>query len=249
MWIRSLALSAFAGAMFFACGGRTDGLSSPSSSSSGSSGGTSSGSSGGTSSGSSSGDTSTGSSSGFAPRCVFVDVGTYDRSCNTPSDCAFVTGGEVCDGSCDGCGSDLVSASELPRYDAAISRIHLATCRCGVPPPVGCIDHQCTSGDTSADAGGAEASACVNIDLSTYDRSCKADSDCIQISSGMLCSPTCLCGGSAINIDGQARYDDAIAPLEPGLCPCPFLGPTRCVAGECTVCGVGPNPFNCPDGG
>jgi hypothetical protein len=248
MWVRALTVSTLVATFFLACGGRTDGVGSSSSSSGASSGGSGSGS----GSGSSSGSTSSGSSSG-STSCVFVDLSTYDRSCNTASDCVYVTGGDICNGSCPwSCGSDLINASQLGRYESAVASIQVNdNCECGVAAPPQCIDHLCTYGVDVVDAGPADAGLCVDVDLSTYDQSCKGDSDCVEISAGLLCSGNCACGGSTINVDGQARYDQEIAPIDFGLCPCPAEGVPRCVTGKCTLCGsLGQNqPPGCPDGG
>jgi hypothetical protein len=248
MWNRALAASSLVAALVFACGGRTDGVGSPSGSSSGAS--SSGASSSGSGSGSSSGSTSSGSSSGTAS-CVFVDLSTYDRSCNRASDCTYVSGGEICDGSCPwSCGSDLINVSDLARYESAVASIQPANCECGVPAPPQCIDHQCTSGVDVVDAGPADAGRCVNVDLSTYDQSCKLDSDCVEITGGVICDGSCACGGSAVNADGQARYDQTIAQVTLAPCNCPALGAPRCLKGQCMLCAFGPNPTpGCPDGG
>ena len=105
-----------------------------------------------------------------------------------------------------------------------------------------------------ADAGPPpeDADVCVTVDPSTYDRSCQQTSDCIDITSGTLCSSGCLCGGTAINVDGQAQYEQAISALPPGeACGCPYFGMATCVQGQCVICG-GPQaqqPIGCPDGG
>lgn len=73
----------------------------------------------------------------------------------------------------------------------------------------------------AADAG----VACVDTDVSTYDRSCSKDSDCINIQS-VMCAGECYCacgGNAAINVDGRARYQQAVAPVLPLLnntCTC-----------------------------
>ena len=70
---------------------------------------------------------------------------------------------------------------------------------------------------------------CVNVDPSTYDRSCSKDSDCALIDVGQLCSGGCLCGlSAAINVAGLPKYRTATAGISPGL-------PT-CVAGRCDLC-------------
>jgi hypothetical protein len=79
------------------------------------------------------------------------------------------------------------------------------------------------------------ATGCVNVDLSTYDRSCNKDSDCVEITSGMMCPGGCSCGGSAINVDGLCRYDQTVAPLASsgGVCNCPADFGACCRAGRC----------------
>lgn len=88
-----------------------------------------------------------------------------------------------------------------------------------------------------AAAGGAAApdgGACVNIDLSTYDRSCTTTEDCIRIQAGTVCSDTCACGNASVNADGQARYQQTIAPLGPTpACGCPNEPVPKCVQGQC----------------
>ncbi len=90
------------------------------------------------------------------------------------------------------------------------------------------------------------ATGCVNVDPSTYDRSCARDSDCMFIWAGMSCPAECtyVCGGgnAAINVDGEARYKQTLASLNAGSlpyeCHCPNesggYGPV-CVQGVCTV--------------
>lgn len=83
-----------------------------------------------------------------------------------------------------------------------------------------------------ADAG----PTCVNVDLSTYDRSCRSDSDCFTIStSGISC---CIrgCASAAINVDSKTRYWQTIA----GLPSCAGGGCTEengpvCIQGVCTI--------------
>jgi hypothetical protein len=161
----------------------------------------------------------------------------------------------VCDGECADCGSDLVNVDEIARYESAIASIKTAQCECGAPPPRECIDHQCTSGVDIVDAGPPDTGppdtgVCVYVDLTTYDLSCKSDSDCIQITSGEICSGECTCGGSAINADGQAQYDQQLSEITLAPCGCPAIGVPRCITGTCTLCKFGPNGTpGCPDGG
>lgn len=78
------------------------------------------------------------------------------------------------------------------------------------------------------------AAACVYVDLSTYDRSCNKDADCVEITSGKVCSGDCLCGTCAINNDGLTRYRQTLAPLRFGLCGCPADHGAHCIQGVCS---------------
>ena len=91
----------------------------------------------------------------------------------------------------------------------------------------------------------------MNIDLSAYDQSCKVDSDCMEITSGLICPTSCQCGGSVINVSGQAQYDQAIESIgsDGTSCPCDPGGVPRCVSGQCLLCGFGESQAGCPDGG
>jgi len=92
--------------------------------------------------------------------------------------------------------------------------------------------------------------ACVDIVLSTYDQSCNQASDCMTIQAGEVCNGDCACGGSPVNISGQARYDQAVSGIRFEGCPCPASPPPACIAGTCVSCGFGPGqPAGCPDAG
>jgi len=84
------------------------------------------------------------------------------------------------------------------------------------------------------------------------------DADCIVVARGVICDGyNCLCPGrGTINVDGQARYEAAIASLTRGsgpYCSCPYLGYARCVQSQCVFCNASfrglPNPPGCGDGG
>jgi len=105
------------------------------------------------------------------------------------------------------------------------------------------------SGSSEGSTGGGEASACVDIVVSSYDQSCKTSADCVGITAGTLCSGSCDCGGSTINKDGIARYDAAISGLTFSACPCVAAGKPECVFGSCTICGFGSKTPGCPDAG
>jgi hypothetical protein len=112
------------------------------------------------------------------------------------------------------------------------------------------------SGGTSGTVGGAGGSTgtggdggtCVDIALSDYDTSCTTASDCVEITAGTICTGGCECGGAAINIADQSKYDAAIASIKPGICGCPTFGMPACIKGTCTLCLSGTTP-GCGDGG
>jgi hypothetical protein len=122
-------------------------------------------------------------------------------------------------------------------------------------------------GKITRDAGRAEvdsgvtttvdASICIDIDPADYDTSCNADTDCIDITAGELCSGyNCTCGGATINADGADRYNAVFDSIQSGpgpLCSCPYFGTPRCVQGTCTFCPASdlgsPIPAGCPDAG
>jgi hypothetical protein len=251
----------------FACGGRTlagSGGTNPGGGGGGGGGGGSS--TGGGGSGGSNGLVSPGGS------CVNIELSAYDTSCVQSSDCISVNVGQVCTGACLCGGGGAISASAQPEYKAALSSIRTYdTCPCPPPRPVACVEGQCTfcnfdpndpfdcpgndsEGGTEAETGtvivvseggGPEDSGvCVDVDISTYDTSCSQDSDCIGISSGEICPrSTCFCGGSAVNVSEQSRYQAAISSIvvadeqaPPFVCACPPIGIPVCAAGRCTLC-------------
>jgi hypothetical protein len=198
-----------------------------------------------------------------AATCVDVDLSSYDQSCNQDSDCVGITAGEICSGSC-GCGGAVINVDGQARWAAATAGLLTGDCPCFSPGQPTCIAHVCTLCEpgaggncsvTTDDAGPPpedSGNVCVTVNLSSYDLSCQQTSDCIAITSGTLCSNGCLCGGSAINVDGQAQYEQAISALPSGEeCGCPYSGSPACVQGECVICGgyQVPQPSGCPDGG
>jgi hypothetical protein len=79
----------------------------------------------------------------------------------------------------------------------------------------------------------------VNVDLSTYDRSCGTDSDCVGVFGGKLCAGQCACfADDAINVDGLSRYQQATAAQYPPISyDCNGCSPTArvlCIQGVCT---------------
>jgi len=83
-----------------------------------------------------------------------------------------------------------------------------------------------------ADAG----TSCVNVDLSTYNRSCNSDKDCVAISSGSgitCCIGQCLT--DAINVEAGALYWQTVGGLPScGLSGCPAEHGPVCVLHVCT---------------
>lgn len=144
---------------------------------------------------------------------------------------------------------------------AAIA-IAIAACGGSVVAPGGgtAADRADASDAARGDAGGGEgaspdAGACARIDPSSYDPSCHADSDCVAIGVGTLCTngPSCMCPAAAINVRDQATYESDLKAIEstitpgPGGCHCPYFGSPRCSANHCVLCGGASG--SCPDGG
>ncbi|MEO7108924.1 MAG: hypothetical protein ABI183_00685 [Polyangiaceae bacterium] len=102
-----------------------------------------------------------------------------------------------------------------------------------------------------------DASVCIDLDPADYDTSCNADTDCIDITAGEICSGyNCTCGGATISTKDQDKYDalfNSIHPSTGPICSCPYFGTPRCVQGTCTFCPRsdlgGPIPAGCPDAG
>jgi len=103
------------------------------------------------------------------------------------------------------------------------------------------IDASATTGHAGPDGstadGALDSGDCAEIDLATYDRSCRTDSDCIPIATGTVC-PGCMCSSAAINVSGRDRYFRTLLQLPPasGTCQggCPGAGAATCVHGVCT---------------
>ncbi|HSQ64652.1 MAG TPA: hypothetical protein VLM85_15620 [Polyangiaceae bacterium] len=119
---------------------------------------------------------------------------------------------------------------------------------------IGCGGMVASPPDASTpDASDQDAVACLTIAASSFDTSCKLDSDCMAIASGTFCSgqPACLCPGPvAINVASQSQYQAQLQAVQslwhPLACFCPYVGPPRCIGNVCTACG---GPMACPDGG
>jgi hypothetical protein len=82
--------------------------------------------------------------------------------------------------------------------------------------------------------------ACINVRASNFDQSCHKDADCIEVSTGQLCSGGCQCPNDVIGVSGLGAYDMAIAPLGPHpACFCPPPGTPYCSSGACSLCPPG----------
>jgi hypothetical protein len=74
---------------------------------------------------------------------------------------------------------------------------------------------------------------CVDIELSTYDLSCKQASDCILIQTGEVCSGQCSCGGQPVSASEQSRYDQATSGIRFVGCSCPKEVAPSCFENRC----------------
>jgi hypothetical protein len=195
-----------------------------------------------------------GGASGDAGSCVNVDLSTFDRSCKQASDCVSVTAGELCTGQCS-CGGSFINADGLARYQQLVAGVEPGTCFCGEEPAPECIDGTCSvgtaiGGDDAGTTSVADSGVCVDIDPSKYPDSCSDDSDCVDVTTGMICTGGCACGGTAMSKSGLTEYQQATQGVQTGECPCPSGGMPRCVQNECILCpSLGSNAPGCPDGG
>jgi hypothetical protein len=190
--------------------------------------------------------------------CVNVELSSYDQSCNVDSDCVEITSGTICNPSCE-CGGSVINVDGQARYQSQVAGITPSGCPCAYGGNPTCVNHTCTlcepgpggSCDVTADDAGqpsSDAAECVNVDVSSYDQSCTQSSDCIEVTAGMVCTGECSCGGSLINVDGQAHYNQATAGIVPATCSCTTWGEPTCVQNKCVFC-LGANQPGCPDGG
>jgi hypothetical protein len=184
---------------------------------------------------------------------VDIELSNYDVSCQQDSDCTPITTGEICSGGC-ACGGSAVNVSGLPGYRAAVASLSLGLCSCPFEGSPRCLGGQCgicdgfndppacsDGGSTAPDAG-----TCVDIELAAYDQSCQVDSDCIQVTMGMICSPSCFCGGSAISASEETQYQSQTAGIANRDCPCAYDGEPRCMQNKCVLC---PPGEDCGDAG
>ena len=115
---------------------------------------------------------------------------------------------------------------------------------------VACSSSTSSSSSGGGDGGSGAATSCVTIDPATYDATCTADTDCMLVPTGQLCTGGCDCGATALAAKERARYDAAVSPVKLLACPCAYPGAPRCVQGTCKLCPPGPNAEGgCPDAG
>jgi hypothetical protein len=109
-------------------------------------------------------------------------------------------------------------------------------------------DSGANTGDAS-DAATTEAGAnCVEFEPTPSDLTCGGDLDCALVRTGEVCKDQCSCGDAPVNAAAAARFASDTAPLDLASCPCAFSGEARCLAGRCTLCGIGGNqPAGCDD--
>lgn len=132
----------------------------------------------------------------------------------------------------------LQDAESTVEVDATVDANAMVEGAASSPPdnPCGPRPQEPSCGAT-ADAQ-ALPKGCVTIDVSTYDRSCRTDSDCMPIA--ITVCPGCGCPDAAINVDGRKRYTDTIAQVPPPsppylVCNCPNdpAVDVRCDKGAC----------------
>jgi hypothetical protein len=130
---------------------------------------------------------------------------------------------------------------------AAASLLVLGLIACGGKQVGGAPNSGSSDGGTFTEPDGA---VCVDIDLSTFDRSCNQASDCIDIRTGTVCTGECICGDSLVNVSEQPRYAKAIAPITSvGVaCSC-GASPPECIHHTCTTCEPGSTNPDCNDEG
>jgi hypothetical protein len=95
-----------------------------------------------------------------------------------------------------------------------------------------------------------DGAECVDLEVASSDLSCVSDQDCAPSLTGKVCEGQCACGDTSVNAAAAARYQSETASLNLVACPCPAQGEPRCLGGQCTLCGFGPNqPAGCDDTG
>jgi hypothetical protein len=102
----------------------------------------------------------------------------------------------------------------------------------GFSPDAG--DHGGGDGEDSGVTG-----TCVEIQLTSADTACVADSDCTQAPSGQICAGECGCGGTPVNQAASQRIFEEGQSVGALGCPCPSFGQPTCQAGQCVIADAG----------
>ncbi len=185
-----------------------------------------------------------GGADGSSPASQCPSTADVDSNAALGRACAAPEGTRCFDPTCDACTKSCPAVScTQGTWKPAVN-----TAICTEPPDAG--------GSVDARAP-SDASVCIDLDLSTYDQSCKTDPDCFAVTGGTFCSnaPWCMCPAATINVDGKSRYDAALKDIQtrlapgPGGCTCPYFGAPRCILGKCALCGGAAGPADCRDGG
>jgi hypothetical protein len=83
------------------------------------------------------------------------------------------------------------------------------------------------------------ASGCADnvLDVDDYDRSCALAADCIIVTVGDMCeiSPSCMCGGSAINVSSRDEWRADVDAVS-------------CFDRDTAICRCGGQEVACEDG-
>jgi hypothetical protein len=78
--------------------------------------------------------------------CVYVDLSTYDQSCQVDGDCTTIRSGLVCAGACNCGGDSPINVDGEARYQATVASLSFpSTCLCPPPTPVRCVAKRCTA--------------------------------------------------------------------------------------------------------
>ncbi|MDP8999124.1 MAG: hypothetical protein M3O46_03330 [Myxococcota bacterium] len=115
-------------------------------------------------------------------------------------------------------GGAAINLSGPAHYESVLSSIHPGGgpfCSCPASPTPQCLGGVCTvcnglpsdppACHSTAAQAGPDGSACVDVDLTTYDQSCQSSTDCTGITAGVLCRGACTCGGAAVNASEWLR--------------------------------------------
>jgi len=106
-----------------------------------------------------------------------------------------------------------------------------------------CIHGVCIDG-VAAEAQTCSDAAAQNVQASSYDQSCQADSDCVEVKEGNFCNPGANNGftNTAIAKSAYPQYQADLAKTQAAVCVgiagCLFSFAPRCVNGSCVAGGI-----------